>query len=266
MERLFFRERQTDSPAPTQQLHIAVTGLGRSVGTTFVATALAFYFRDAGRETTYCQCLTPSKATRLLYDEVAMEQRFARRSFCDVYGKIGAGEPLKTMKPVTSTKRLNEEEGISWILPMPQSGDLNESQRSRLLTIPKGEVCVFDFEAEVQWNHLLMDMDLIVVVVDPLPSRLIHSKERFAFLKKLELSGCNVVWLVNRDNSGVNLRQLKSYLKTNQITRIPIFSAETVYQCEYSCKFPWENGEIHRKMLEIYTLLFQNLSKYSIIL
>ena len=263
MERLFFRERQSDIPAPAQQLHIAVTGLGRSVGTTFVATALAFYFRDAGKETTYCQCLTPSKATRLLYDEIAMEQRFARRLFCDVYGKIEAAEPVKMVK---STKRLNEEEGISWILPTPQSEDLGESQMSRLLTIPKEEVCVFDFEAEPQWNQFLMDMDLLVVVVDPLPSRLIHSKTRFAFLKKLELSGCNVVWVVNRDNPGVNPRQLKSYLKTNQIIRVPSFPMENIYQCEYSCKFPWENEEIHRKMLEIYTLLFQNLSKYSIIL
>lgn len=271
MERLFFRERQTEftegdnRQRHRQQLNIAVTGLGRSVGTTFVGTALAFYCRDQGKDVSYCQCLTPSKAARLLYDEVAMEQRFLRRSFVDVYEKISSGETVTGTRG--HTRQLNREEDISWILPSGKnSQDLTESQQARLLTIPRGEVCIFDFEAEYQWNHLLMDMDAIVVVVDPLPSRLIHVKERFRFFKRMELSGCPVIWMVNRMNQGVNLRQVKGYLKTNEMLKIPAFPTESMYRCEYDCRFPWEDGEIRRKMMEIFTLLFQKLSKYSIML
>ena len=263
MERLFFRERQqhsdgqrgTSKKGPIEQMHIGVTGLGRSVGTTFVATALAFYFREKEKDTAFCQCLTPSKASRLSYDEVAMEQRFGRRAFCDVYGKIAAGEPLVGGLEKTSGK-LNVEERINWILPVPGSTDLTEVQRSRLVTIPKGEIRIFDFQAEDEWNPLLLDMDWIVVVVDPLPSKLIRSKKRFHFLKKLELSGCKVIWVVNRNNPGVSLRQVKAYLKTNQAVLIPDFGSEIIYRSEYSCKFAWENGEIQRKMMEIFTLLF----------
>ncbi len=286
MERIFFRERQmpsSDDPSKSQafssvhqrmssrQLNIAVTGLGRSVGTTFVATALAFYFRDKGKTVSFCQCLTPSKAGSLLYDAVAMDQRFARREFCDVYERIHASEPLRFAATGAGwgkqkEKLLNTEEGISWILPTGQSSradaighngmdlaqtDLTEAQQARLLTIPRGEVCVFDFEADNQWNQTLMDMDVIIVVVDPLPSKMIHSKERFKFLKKLELAGCIVVWVVNYVNRGINLRQVKAYLKTNQIIRVPTFQAELIYECEYACRFPWENAEIQRKMMEI---------------
>ncbi len=273
MERLFFRERQaefTEGEGDERQLHrrqlnIAVTGLGRSVGTTFVGTALAFYCRDQGQDVSYCQCLTPSRAVRLLYDEVSMEQRFLRRAFCDVYEKISNGGTVTGTKG--NTRSFNREGGISWILPVSgDTKDLTESQQARLLAIPRGEVCIFDFEAEYQWNHLLMDMDAIIVVVDPLPSRLIHDKKRFRFLKRLELSGCPVIWVVNRTNQGVNMRQVKGYLKTNQILDIPAFSAASIYQCEYDCRFPWEDKEIRRKMMEIFTLLFQKLSKYSIIL
>jgi len=159
------------------------------------------------------------------------------------------------------------EERISWILPTNgNQEDLTESQQARLLTIPRGEVCIFDFEADYQWNSLLMDMDVIIAVVDPLPSRLIHDKERFRFLKKLEVSGCPVIWMVNRSNDGVSMRQVKGYLKTNQIFTVPAFSPASIYRCEYSCRFPWEDEEIHRKMMEIFTFLFQKLSKYSIIL
>lgn len=273
MERLFFRDRQETNGRkrgepknpPMQQLHIAVTGLGRGVGTTFVANALAFYFCHRGMETAFCQCMTPSKADRFLFDEVSMEQRFTRRNFVDVYERIAEGLPLGGGLGGRG-KRINEEDGISWILPTTESRDLAESQRSRLLSVPRGAVCVYDFEADAAWNPLLLDMDMLVVVVDPLPSRMIHDKERFRFLKKLELSGCKVIWVVNRSNPGVSLRQVKSYLKTNQIVQIPVFSAERIYRCEYTCRFPWEEEEIQRKMLEIFTFLFQKESNYSIIL
>ena len=273
MERLFFRQRQVELGKTeadgrqgfSRQLNIGVTGLGRSVGTTFVGTALAFYLRDQGKEVSFCQCLTPSKASQLLYDEVSMEQRFLRRNFCDVYEIIRKGMTLNGVKGKGG--RVNIEEGISWILPVSDSKeDLTESQQARLLTIPRGEVCIFDFEADYQWNSLLVDMDVIIVVVDPLPSKMIHDKERFRFLKKLEMAGCPVIWVVNRVNDGVNMRQVKGYLKTNQIVQIPAFSVASMYRCEYSCRFPWEDVEIRRKMMEIFTFLFQKMSKYSIML
>jgi len=273
MERLFFRQLQTEvsidetnrKQKHRAQLNIGVTGLGRSVGATFVGTALAFFCRDQGKDVSFCQCLTPSKSVRLLYDEASMEQRFLRRNFCDVYERIRKGEPVNGVKEKGG--RINVEERISWILPTNgNQEDLTESQQARLLTIPRGEVCIFDFEADYQWNSLLMDLDVIIAVVDPLPSRLIHDKERFRFLKKLELAGCPVIWLVNRVNDGANMRQVRAYLKTNQIVTVPAFSPVSIYQCEYSCRFPWEDEEIRRKMMEIFTFLFQKLSKYSIIL
>lgn len=236
----------------SDQLNIAVTGLGRSVGTTFVATALAFYYFDMGKSVTFVQCLTPSKAESLFFDAVAMDQRFARRTFHDYYERICSSKPTAGMR--------NTEEGIHWILPTSCGKtcfDLNPIQKGRLISAAKGEVCIFDIEADDEWNHLLLDMDMIVVITDPLPSRMICRAERFKRLKKMELSGHKILWVVNRMNDGVNKRQVRSYLKTSQIIWIPLFSADKIYQCEYNCRFIWKDAEIKREILEIFTKVSQ---------
>ncbi|MBR5316192.1 MAG: hypothetical protein IKU44_05310 [Firmicutes bacterium] len=252
MERLFFRERQYElerENSRVEQWNIGVTGLGRSMGTTFVATALAFYFQSMGKNVTFVQCLTPSHASGLLYDSVAMDQRFAHRTFHDPYLKIAKEESVRDLG--------NLEEGIRWMIPSGKAGDLTEQQRSRLIHGARGELCIFDLEADSSWDGFMMDMDLLIVVTDPLPSKLIHHVERFKRLKKMELSGTTAVWVVNRCNDGVNKRQVKGFLKNNQLVWIPSFGEESFYQCEYACKFLWENKEIQRKMLEIFTKVSQ---------
>ena len=68
----------------------------------------------------------------------------------------------------------NLEKGINWILPTPQNCEnemeLSGEEKSRLIQSARGQVCIFDIEAENRWDHLLSVMDMLVVVVDPLPS------------------------------------------------------------------------------------------------
>ena len=61
LERTFIRmqdSKENDEWKNPQQLNIGVTGLGQSVGTTFVATSLAFYFVGMGNSV----CWTPSRS------------------------------------------------------------------------------------------------------------------------------------------------------------------------------------------------------------
>ena len=86
MERIFLRNRQKDDLQKSrEQYRIGVTGLGQGVGTTFVATALAFYFRDQKREVSYTECLNPAVCGSLVFDQTAMDRRFSHRQFYDIY-------------------------------------------------------------------------------------------------------------------------------------------------------------------------------------
>ena len=124
-----------------EQVNIGVTGLGRSVGTTFVATSLAFYFAEKGNCVTYCQCLTPSEADKLLYDAAAMEQRFTCRRFYDIYRMIFEG------KPVRGKKEYGKRDQLDFAGPMVlrRKSGLDENQKARLIAGVTGEICIFDF-------------------------------------------------------------------------------------------------------------------------
>ena len=250
MERIFFREKQEKMPPEAvQQYRIGVSGLGQGAGVTFVATALAFYFRDQNREVSYTECLNPASCSSLLYDQVAMDKRFAHRPFDDTYRRLGEDAPLP--------RNLNREEGIFWRLAVPENCrdglTPDPRQKARLVTASREEVCIFDIEADYGWDDYLMDMDVIFVVVDPLPSKLIRNRDRYRSLKKMELAGCRVIWIVNKMNPGVDKKQVKNYLKADHILWVDTFDAASIYEDEYRCRFHWENAEIQRKMLEIFT-------------
>lgn len=253
MNRLFIRESQgrmaSEMGNPIDKVNIAVTGLGQNVGTTFVASSLAFYFAEKGNNLTFTQCLTPSRSNALLYDAVAMDQRFHNRAFIDFYELIKEEMPIK--------EKRNMESGINWRLPTPEACekrlDLDQEQKARLIQGTRGQICVYDFEAEAGWDKFLLDMDYILVVVDPLPSKLIRHSGRFKQLKQMEMAGAQVKWIVNRANAGVNRRQVSGYLKSGDLIFIEEFPIETIYADEFFCKFHWQNKEIKCKLMEIFT-------------
>lgn len=260
MKRTFFREYKglrspEEDRKPAEQWNIGVTGLGRSVGTTFVASSLAFYLRSKGNCLTFCQCLQPEPGRPLLYDEAAMDQRFANRRFTRFYELIAGDAPVRGLE--------NLEQGIRWILPTPEDREegiwLGDRQRARLLAGARGDICVFDLDAGQDWEPLLADMDAVITVCDPLPSRLMAGIERFQMLKKLELSGRPVLWVCNRNNSGVSRRQTAGYLKTRDIFWMPAFDPALICADEYACRFHWENTEIRKDLLEIFTKVSRKL-------
>lgn len=238
MNRLFVRRNdekalKSREEFPLTKINVAVTGLGRSVGTTFVSSSLAFFFSEKGYDVSFTECAEPRRVNRLLYDAVSMDKRFINRSFTDVYDFIDREQTLK--------KRGNIEEGISWTLITPKDCEkgirLDAEKRGRLVHSARGQICVFDVEAHSDWNVLLLDMDLIVAVVDPLPSKMIKSAERFRRLRKMEIDGNDLKWLVNRTNAGISRKEVKRYLKSESVFWLDNFPAEEIYRAEYASEF-----------------------------
>ena len=253
MDRLFIRESQgalaSQMGSPIDKLNIAVTGLGQNVGTTFVASSLAFYFAEKEKNLTFTQCLTPSCSGGLLYDAAAMDQRFCNRAFADVYRLIKEGKSLKETR--------NIECGVNWRIPTPwdceNKVDLDVVERARLIQSARGRICIYDMEMGDSWDKYLLDMDMILVVVDPLPSKLIRSSSRFKQLKQMEMAGAKMRWLVNRINGGVSRRQVSGYLKSKDLIYIEEFPIESIYGDEYFCRFHWQNQEIKCKLMDVFT-------------
>ena len=96
----------------------------------------------------------------------------------------------------------------------------------------------------IEYEHYLPDMDYVFIVVEPMPSRMSANLDRYGRFRALEESGeTEFQWVVNRMNGGVPKRQIKSFLKSNNIIWFEQQNPEDSYGNEFLCMFPWEDNE-----------------------
>lgn len=76
------------------------------------------------------------------------------------------------------------------------------------------------------------DEDLMIGVIDPLPSALMEGAVRVDELMGLRVS---VIWIVNRDNPGVNRRSMERYLGFRPEFSQEEVSREMICRAEYNC-------------------------------
>ena len=84
----------------------------------------------------------------------------------------------------------------------------------------------------IEGPSYLGDLDVIVGVIDPLPSRLKEGVPRFAVLKATE----GVLWLVNKDNPGVDHRELRRFLELEDYFSQDALNYESICKAEYCCE------------------------------
>ena len=249
MDREIFREAETKKLYNSiEKLKIGVIGIGEGVGTTFVSTSLAFCFAKKGKSVAFAEVGNPRTKLSILYDSVAMDLRFSNREFVDFYNLIMENLHIRGKK--------NIEEGINWALITPKNlengKELDESEKLRLVNNLSGEIVIFDLEAFEAFGTLLEEMDIIVGVIDPLPSKMIGGFKIFQALKKLEIEGQKVIWVVNKNNKGIGKKHIYDYLKTREILWIPFFELEQMYLCEYNCIFPIKNKKLNCQIIEAF--------------
>ena len=76
------------------------------------------------------------------------------------------------------------------------------------------------------------DEDIVIAVIDPLPSKLMEGADTIGKLTELKAP---VLWLVNRDNPGVNRRSMEKYLGFRPEFRQEEVPREMICRAEYNC-------------------------------
>ena len=104
---------------------------------------------------------------------------------------------------------------------------LNDKDRHRFFISSPEKYAVYDDP------ECMDEMDIIVAVIDPLPSLLIEGSANIGELREMKRE---VLWILNRDNKGVNRREMKRYLGF-----MPEFSQEEIpreiiARAEYNCE------------------------------
>ena len=227
-----------------QKKKIAVIGISRGAGTTFVSASLAFllasvesekwYTSDRIRQKNAEQIVSPAQVSLLemqrpregesmLYYAAALDRRFREKRFTDFFALHVQGKSL----PLTA----NLHKGINWVVwRHPATGE----ERMDLSAFPLEQMPGTYIIADSPPLDTLRKYDLVIGVLDPMPAAVYAGSGMYEQLRDLETCGLPVLWVLNRDHSGVNHSALQRFLKLKNWIAVPELGREVFYKAEYS--------------------------------
>ena len=204
---------------------IGVLGLAPGAGAGFISVFLARELAETG---VYHPAVLETGGHGL-YDILAMDKHFAGREYFRFFDAVTNGKSIRG--------KTNELYGVNWILRSPEESGAKTDllEVIRMMNHASGDMIICKISCirdEDLWK-LLADMDKVLVVIDPLPSKMLAG---YKLLCKLRTSGLPVVYTVNKMNGGVSRMELRSYLKLKNLLCFPMLDQEIVYGAEYSCR------------------------------
>ena len=251
------RERQTEKyVCVIEKQKIGVVGMSKGAGVTFIATTLAKVLSSLdGRKVTLLEvCDHFAKNKALIYDSIGFDKRFKTREFIRFYGEVRQGMEIRG--------KSNPDEKINWALLTPEDikdeGEIRPIEVIRLINNIAGDLIVCDISDCKNTVEYLLDMDTVVFVVDPAPSRMIAGYPLMREVKRMEYKGKKVIWLINKYNPGINKRELMNFLKLKDYYKIPFIAAEYFYSAEYNCKIPCEIADVHESVKDVMEKIVEN--------
>lgn len=238
LNRIFVREQCDEEYCiVNNRFKIGVTGMESAVGKSFIATALAKELsKDKEKHIAYVEISSINKLT-FLYDSLGMDKRFAGRTFYDFYTEIADGRSIAGL--------INLDERINWALCVPPNNKkikdkkLETIEFCRLINNVTADSIICDIGQCDGFEQILKEMNVIVFVIDPLPSKLIAAYDQLCHMKKCQLEGQTTIWVVNKYNDGINKRELYDFMKIKHFIKVPVVPQEQIYLAEYNCKLPY---------------------------
>ena len=223
------------------QHRTAVVGAAEGCGVSFVAGLLAAdTARKAeaseGKGASNCFCTLAELSRPYFYTALSIDQRFPEGGFCFFEDHLAARKSFLTIK--------NCMDGLSLLLRRPDStGSVPAICACKM----PGEHVVFDLSGASGdlLDEVLPEMDDIVLVLDPLPSRLIAGSERF---ERLRMLYPDLKLVVNKMNRGVHRAELRRFLGGMSALEIPLIDPSLFYRAEYSCVLPAQLPEVQKLM------------------
>ena len=216
-------DKVLDREGPLKEtMRVSVIGACRGAGASFVS---AYVLRNGLFEghtpeglRTLCELGTP-----YFYQALGFDRRFAGRT---LHGFSSHGK-----------HELNMEMGYNWYVKVPEE-EYFEKDILRNFYGAAGSMAIFDCSG-LNDEPLIFDIakesDLVYLVVDPMPTKLISSEKFIDDMRKI----CpRAELVVNRFAKGIHRGELKSFLGTGNYHKIDAMPIEDIYKAEYNCVLP----------------------------
>ena len=202
---------------------IGVVGVGRGAGATFAAMGLAVKMAEMTEGVTFADGRQHEEGGHSARRLLAVDRHFEKKA-----AAMGSGPG----------KRTNIYHKVNWAvcgqLHPGADGHETEAEEPDYRTFP-GKYIIVDSPQHTE------DMDVIVCVVDPLPSRIMAGLETFRRIREQQM--VPVIWVMNKASSAAGRREVETFLRLRFTHSIPLVEAEAFYRAEFRCTQPvFEHG------------------------
>jgi hypothetical protein len=255
-DRVLLREDNEDSYsfAAPPRARIGVVGLSAGAGVSLLVFSMARHIANLKKQMPTVLELSDGDEgiCGWNYDAIGADRRFADREFVSCYRRMEEGRGIAGI--------VNMDEGINWALRLPSESAiaLDLQQMTAMIGSVAGDVVLCDFSARLGFGladeearldclkKLLRNMTLIVLAVDPAPSKLLGGHRRLSAVKELEAASHSVLYVINKFGKGVNKRELYDYLKPRRKALIAHIDPDELHEAEYNCKNPYGMPAVKR--------------------
>ncbi len=218
----------------SRQYRVGVAGACGGCGASFIAGTAAFFLSEKG------DCTLAELGFPYFYHALDVPRRFPS-------GFLFYEDLLRDKKSLLSVR--NMYGGLDLLLRRPDAEGLVTPMAS--CRLPQ-DAAVFDLSGadDAYLDEVLPEMDEVMLVVDPLPGRLLRGEER---LRRILMEYPDAKIVVNKMNGGVHRAELRRFLGNAQTLEVPFIDPAPVYRAEYSCILPAEIPAVRRSLEHLFT-------------
>lgn len=224
---------------------IGVVGIGSGAGATLVASGLATVLARGEGGAAYvqegdigrlrgCEQFKP-------FDQLSLQTVFGKKKMYDLFHLHREGIDIEG--------RANLYNRVNWVVNVP--GEYRKPVKNQGFQSEKNENLRLPYH-KIGGRNIVVDtpndiseMDKLVCVIDPLPSKIKSAIDIFTHLKEVEKTGTkgHILWVINKYNSYVNQKQLEKFLQIKADYILEMIEPEVFYQAEYAEIMPMSDSE-----------------------
>jgi Flp pilus assembly CpaE family ATPase len=225
--------------------NIAVINLSEGAGSTFITLNLAYMLREKKVDVSVVEIPHKKMKTDILNIISKNDEDY---NYISVSESISSGSVLRReaffnhgIKFFINNKKISSwsvENNIDYISLISKESNIN----------------IYDIGSQVleSSNILLSILDVLIVIIEPMPYKLLQVEEKMKYIKSLEEKGVTIIYVINKYIKDLNKRDIEKYLQVKISSCIPFISPETIYAAYYSGQivFQLEKSEIFRDSLQ----------------
>lgn len=211
--------------------NIAIINLSQGAGSTFISLNLAYILRDKKMDAAVIEI--PNENMKAdIFNIICEDHEVSEKTLIKKGIKFYVNNNVKNHD-------CSKEECIEFISSISKESNMN----------------IYDIGSQTldeNINFLLNIIDVAIIVIDPMPYKLLQAEERIKSVKMLGEKSVNVIYVLNKYIKDLNKKDIEKYLQVKISSCVPFINPETLYAAYYSNQtvYQFEKSEFFRNSLQ----------------